>query len=59
VNDDGEEFGESRLWDCLKAHRHMPAADQLECLFETLRNFTDHAAQQDDVTALMLRYVGK
>jgi sigma-B regulation protein RsbU (phosphoserine phosphatase) len=37
VNDDGEEFGENRLWECLEAHRHMPAADQLRCLFGASR----------------------
>jgi phosphoserine phosphatase RsbU/P len=58
VNDAGEEFGEDRLWDCLKAHRQMPAADQLQCLFEALRRFTDRAPQHDDVTALVLRYLG-
>jgi serine phosphatase RsbU (regulator of sigma subunit)/predicted ester cyclase len=58
VNDVGEEFGEDRLWDCLEAHRHRSAADQLQCLFEALRRFTDHAPQHDDVTALVLRYLG-
>jgi len=58
VNEDGDEFGESRLWACLESHRNLSAADQLNCLFDTLRRFTDHAAQQDDVTALVLRYLG-
>jgi phosphoserine phosphatase RsbU/P len=59
LNDDGYEFGESRLWACLEAHRTLSPADQLNCLFNTLRRFTDRTPQQDDVTALVLCYVGE
>jgi serine phosphatase RsbU (regulator of sigma subunit) len=58
MNDAGEEFGENRLWECVEPRRHMPAADQLDGLFEALRRFTDRTPKQDDVTALVLRYLG-
>jgi sigma-B regulation protein RsbU (phosphoserine phosphatase) len=58
VNDGGEEFGEQRLLECFQTCHQWPAAEQLDCLFQTLRRFTDHAPQRDDLTALVLRYGG-
>ena len=53
---DGEEFGEERLLASVVSNRERPAADVLEGILSEIRSFTTHAAQHDDVTALVLRY---
>lgn len=55
---DGEEFGESRLQEVIS--RDLGAGPQvmLERLLEAVRDFTRGAAQNDDVTAMVVRYAG-
>jgi serine phosphatase RsbU (regulator of sigma subunit)/ketosteroid isomerase-like protein len=55
---DGEEFGEVRVLECIEAHRELPPAAHLDRLFERVREFTNDAPQQDDLTALVLLYTG-
>jgi Stage II sporulation protein E (SpoIIE) len=63
-NDDGRdqgddhEFGEERLLSCLQANRELPASQLLECLLNDVRQFTVGAEQSDDLTVLVLRYLG-
>jgi steroid delta-isomerase-like uncharacterized protein len=55
LNADGEEFGEDRLISCLDANRELTPAGLLECVLEKVRVFRAEAAQNDDLTVLILR----
>ena len=59
LNPAGEEFGEGRVRSCVDANRHRPPVDLLDRLLSEVRAFAAAAAQHDDVTALVLRYVTK
>ncbi len=54
----GEEFGDERLLDAVGGHRGEPPQAVLERLLAAVREFTRGAVQNDDVTAIVLRYVG-
>jgi predicted ester cyclase len=58
LNIDGEEFGEERLLCCVKANPEIAPTALLERLLDTVHQFTTGAEQNDDVTLLVLRYVG-
>ena len=52
----GDEFGEERLLPCVEDNRGCATEVLLEKIFATVRTFAASAAQNDDVTALVLRY---
>ena len=54
----GEEYGEERLLECTTQFRDKSVPDLLEAILASVRQFTAGAVQSDDVTALVLRYVG-
>src|SRR5918995_6638100 len=54
----GEEYGEERLLECATQFRDKSVPDLLEGILASVRQFTVGAVQSDDVTALVLRYVG-
>ena len=54
----GEESGEERLLECTTQFRDKSVPDLLEGILASVRQFTAGAVQSDDVTALVLRYVG-
>ena len=54
----GEEYGEARLLECVQAHRDASVPDLLDHILASVRDFTAGAVQSDDVTALVVRYVG-
>lgn len=54
----GEEYGEARLLECVQQHRSKSMPDLLEAILASVRAFARGAVQSDDVTALVLRYVG-
>jgi serine phosphatase RsbU (regulator of sigma subunit) len=56
MNADGAEFGEERLRSCLSACQNAAAAELLDCVLGTVREFTAGAPQSDDITAMVLRY---
>jgi serine phosphatase RsbU (regulator of sigma subunit) len=58
LNPDGDEFGEERLVSCVETNRELPPAILLECVLDTVQRFRADAAQNDDLTLLVLRYVG-
>jgi sigma-B regulation protein RsbU (phosphoserine phosphatase) len=59
LNAAGEEFGEERLLACLHEHTGGCSPEQLlERVLSTVKTFAAGAAQNDDVTALVLRYNG-
>jgi sigma-B regulation protein RsbU (phosphoserine phosphatase) len=59
LNPAGEEFGEGRVRDCLDANRSCLPVELLDVLLSEVRSFVGGAAQHDDVTALVLRYITK
>jgi phosphoserine phosphatase RsbU/P len=57
LSESGEEFGESRLLECVQARRTASVPELLAAILASVREFTAGAVQSDDVTALVLRYV--
>ena len=55
---DGEEYGEARIVDTVQAHVASDPPEMLQGIFMDVRAFTKGAAQNDDITALVLRYSG-
>lgn len=58
LSSDGAEFGDHRIIDCMKAHARDDPQHLVAELFASVRGFTVGAAQNDDVTALVVRYDG-
>jgi sigma-B regulation protein RsbU (phosphoserine phosphatase) len=56
LNTAGDEFGEERLLPCLDEHRACRPQELRDRILESVRTFAASAAQNDDVTALVLRY---
>ena len=48
-NDADEEFGEERLIDSLRRHRHLPAQGIISAVVDEVRRFSG-AEQHDDIT---------
>jgi sigma-B regulation protein RsbU (phosphoserine phosphatase) len=59
LNVAGDEFGEELLLSCINEHCGCATDVLLDTILATVRTFTAEAAQNDDVTALVLRYGGK
>ena len=57
-NEAGDQFEESRIEACVRQHLDAPPAEILEHLLADVRSFSEGTPQQDDVTALILRYTG-
>lgn len=55
INEDNEEFGESRLLDLLRDLPQINAADMRDRVMGELNQFVGTARQQDDITCLLLR----
>jgi serine phosphatase RsbU (regulator of sigma subunit)/pSer/pThr/pTyr-binding forkhead associated (FHA) protein len=56
LNEAGDEFGEERLLQCVGEHLGCATDVLLDRILATVRNFAAGATQNDDVTALVLRY---
>ena len=56
LNEAGDEFGEERLLRCVGEHLGCATDVLLDRILATVRNFAASATQNDDVTALVLRY---
>jgi sigma-B regulation protein RsbU (phosphoserine phosphatase) len=59
LNLDDEEFGDDRLLECARENWELSPSDLLKCLLDTVHQFTAGAAQSDDLTVLILRYLGR
>lgn len=57
-NERGEEYGEPRLVETLKASPNSEAAEHLNHLLSSVDAFLGRARQQDDITCLLLRVYG-
>jgi sigma-B regulation protein RsbU (phosphoserine phosphatase) len=58
MNPADEEFGEARLEAILKRAAPLSVGDLLEDVINAVRDFADSAPQSDDITCLVVRYVG-
>ena len=56
LNDAGDEFGESRVNDTVDPSWLEPSEVVLQSLLQAVRSFAHGAPQNDDVTALIVRY---
>lgn len=56
-NKAGEQFGEVRVMDCIKAHRTAATADLLAALQNAVATFTEGAPQDDDQTVILIKRV--
>jgi sigma-B regulation protein RsbU (phosphoserine phosphatase) len=54
----GEEYGEGRILSCVQSNISLEPQKLLETLFSNVREFARGAAQNDDITAMVLRYGG-
>lgn len=57
VNPEGEEFGEERVINALRADSGLPAARLGDRILDALDSFTSGAPQQDDITLVVVRAV--
>lgn len=57
-NRDEEEFGEARLVEALRRHRHEPAASMVASIVEQVRNFGT-GGQHDDITLIVAKCCAK
>ncbi|PWT90167.1 MAG: hypothetical protein C5B55_10125 [Blastocatellia bacterium] len=56
-NEHGEEFGEKRLIDAVRRHRHQPADEMVDRIISEVRQFNSQE-QHDDVTLIVAKCVG-
>jgi sigma-B regulation protein RsbU (phosphoserine phosphatase) len=52
----GEEYGESRIIDCIQRNKTLEPTRLLDALFSDVREFARGAPQSDDITGMVLRY---
>jgi serine phosphatase RsbU (regulator of sigma subunit) len=55
-NSKGEPFGDNRIASCISANLQLETSLLLDRLLATVREFSEGAEQDDDVTVLILRY---
>lgn len=58
LNAAGEEFGESRIVDAVRAATRTDATGTLDAVISAVKQWATGAPQNDDVTALVIRYRG-
>ena len=58
LNAAGEEFGDARLEDVASAGRRPASPDIVERIIASVRAFTKGAPQSDDITVMVIRYLG-
>ena len=58
LNPASEEYGDARLADVTSAHLSEPLDQFLQTIITSVQTFANGASQSDDVTVLVLRYLG-
>jgi sigma-B regulation protein RsbU (phosphoserine phosphatase) len=58
LSKDGEEFGDDRILEAIRANQDASTQAMLEAVFESVAEFTIGAEQNDDMTAMVVRYLG-
>jgi serine phosphatase RsbU (regulator of sigma subunit) len=56
---EGEEFGDDRLIECVRANADRTPVALLDRIMEAVRRFMKDAVQNDDMTVVVLRYTGR
>jgi phosphoserine phosphatase RsbU/P len=56
---DGDEFGESRLLQCLKSSRERSASDICSEVLDQVKRFSQGQAQADDLTVVAAKVLTK
>ena len=56
MNQEGDEYGDDRLLECLAVMRSTACEPRLQELFASVERFTAGAPQHDDVTAMVVAY---
>ena len=54
----GEEYGESRILECVNRNLALDPQRLLEAMFSDVREFAKGAAQSDDITGMVMRFGG-
>src|SRR5262245_15277930 len=54
----GEEYGESRILECVNRNLALDPQRLLEAMFSDVREFARGAAQSDDITGMVMRFGG-
>jgi phosphoserine phosphatase RsbU/P len=52
----GDEYGETRIIECIQRHAALDPSRLLDALFSDVREFTQGEPQGDDITAMVIRY---
>jgi serine phosphatase RsbU (regulator of sigma subunit) len=58
LNSAGDEFGDNRLLQAVQASEQSGASEMVNQLVGAVRSFTRGAAQSDDITVMVIRYLG-
>ena len=58
LDEEGEEFGDERLLESIASMTDEGVAPRLKYVFTSVSSFTAGAAQNDDVTAMIVGYRG-
>jgi sigma-B regulation protein RsbU (phosphoserine phosphatase) len=58
MSQSGEEFGDERLIHVAQQGAHLPVEEQVDRIVEAVREFTRGAPQSDDITVMVVRYLG-
>ena len=58
LNANGEEFGDARLEEVVAAVKDSSSSDIVERIVASVRLFTKGAPQSDDITVMVIRYLG-
>ena len=58
LNAAGDEFGDDRILICMQQHARAGVGEVLECLVQTVKRFASDTVQSDDMTAVVVRYLG-
>lgn len=59
MSESGEEFGDDRLLEVAQAGVALPVEEQVERIVAAVRQFTLGAPQSDDITVMVVRYLGR
>ncbi|MBW2070904.1 MAG: SpoIIE family protein phosphatase [Deltaproteobacteria bacterium] len=57
-NTAGEMFGKHRFYQALRKYAHQSPASFVEAVYQTIRDFRTTAALEDDISLLVIEYVG-
>jgi len=55
MSEDGNFFGMESMAEVIHEHRHLPATQILECLRESVVQFTGNQPQADDLTGILIK----